>query len=61
MNEKADCREQIDHDRTQDINAARGPAPRAAPAAPGNRRYLLAGLLACGACGRPRRCRQAGG
>jgi site-specific DNA recombinase len=52
MNEKADCREQIDHDRTQDINAARGPAPRAAPAAPGNRRYLLAGLLACGACGR---------
>ncbi len=36
----------------QDINAARGPAPKAAPAAPGNRRYLLAGLLACGACGR---------
>ena len=36
----------------QDINAARGPAPRAALAAPGNRRYLLAGLLACGTCGR---------
>jgi site-specific DNA recombinase len=36
----------------QDINAARGPAPRAAVAAPGNRRYLLAGLLACGTCGR---------
>jgi len=36
----------------QDISAARGPAPHAAPAAPGNRRYLLAGLLACGACGR---------
>ncbi len=36
----------------QDINAARGPAPHAAPAAPGKRRYLLAGLLACGACGR---------
>jgi hypothetical protein len=36
----------------QDINAARGPAPKAAPAAPGNRRYLLPGLLACGACGR---------
>jgi len=36
----------------QDINAARGPAPQAAPAAPNKRRYLLAGLLACGACGR---------
>ena len=36
----------------QDISAARGPAPRAALAAPGNRRYLLAGLLACGTCGR---------
>src|SRR5216683_2832452 len=29
----------------QDVNAARGPAPQAAPAAPGKRRYLLAGLL----------------
>jgi hypothetical protein len=36
----------------QDINAARGPAPTVGPAAPGNRRYLLAGLLACGICGR---------
>jgi hypothetical protein len=36
----------------RDISAARGPAPRAALAAPGNRRYLLAGLLACGTCGR---------
>ncbi len=36
----------------QDISAARGPAPQAAPAAPGTRRYLLAGLLACGTCGR---------
>jgi site-specific DNA recombinase len=36
----------------QDISAARGPAPDAALAAPGKRRYLLAGLLACGACGR---------
>jgi len=36
----------------QDINAARGPAPRAALAAPDKRRYLLAGLLACGRCGR---------
>jgi site-specific DNA recombinase len=37
----------------QDINAARGPAPHAALAARGKpHRYLLAGLLACGACGR---------
>ena len=33
----------------QDINAARGPVPQHAPVL---RRYLLAGLLACGACGR---------
>ena len=33
----------------QDINAARGPAPRDGPVL---RRYLLAGLLACGVCGR---------
>ena len=33
----------------QDINAARGPAPQHAPVL---RRYLLAGLLACGMCGR---------
>ena len=36
----------------QDISAARGPAPKAGPAAPHQRRYLLAGLLACGICGR---------
>jgi len=36
----------------QGINAARGPVPHAAPAAPDKRRYLLAGLLACGTCGR---------
>jgi DNA invertase Pin-like site-specific DNA recombinase len=36
----------------QDINAARGPVPHAAPAAPDKRKYLLAGLLACGTCGR---------
>ncbi len=36
----------------QDISAARGPAPTAGPAAPHKRRYLLAGLLACGICGR---------
>jgi len=33
----------------QDVNAARGPAPQAGPVL---RRYLLAGLLACGVCGR---------
>jgi site-specific DNA recombinase len=36
----------------QDVNAARGPAPRANLAAPQQRRYLLAGLLICGTCGR---------
>ena len=36
----------------QDISAARGPAPKAGPAVPQMRRYLLAGLLACGTCGR---------
>ena len=34
----------------QDVNAARGPAPAEDPAV--LRRYLLAGLLACGVCGR---------
>jgi site-specific DNA recombinase len=33
----------------QDINATRGPVPRDEPVV---RRYLLAGLLACGLCGR---------
>ena len=33
----------------QDISAARGPAPQDGPVL---RRYLLAGLLACGVCGR---------
>ena len=33
----------------QDVNAARGPAPQARPVL---RQYLLAGLLACGVCGR---------
>jgi len=36
----------------QDISAARGPSPRGDPAGPARRRYLLAGLLACGVCGR---------
>jgi site-specific DNA recombinase len=33
----------------QDVNAARGPVPQDEPVL---RRYLLAGLLACGMCGR---------
>jgi site-specific DNA recombinase len=36
----------------QDVTAARDPAPATAPAAPGTRRYLLAGLLVCALCGR---------
>ncbi len=37
----------------QAVNAARGPVPRGDPAAlEGQRRYLLAGLLTCGTCGR---------
>ncbi|TVY98985.1 recombinase family protein [Trebonia kvetii] len=36
----------------QDINAARGPSPRNDLAGPDKRRYLLAGLLTCGVCGR---------
>jgi site-specific DNA recombinase len=36
----------------QDVSAARGPAPETGPAVPRRRRYLLAGLLVCAACGR---------
>jgi len=36
----------------QDISAARGPAPAIGLTAPRKRRYLLAGLLICGGCGR---------
>ena len=36
----------------QDISAARGPAPGAGLGVPARRRYLLAGLLICGMCGR---------
>jgi DNA invertase Pin-like site-specific DNA recombinase len=36
----------------QDVNAARGPAPRDGISAPGRTRYLLPGLLTCAACGR---------
>jgi DNA invertase Pin-like site-specific DNA recombinase len=36
----------------QDVHAARGPSPHGDPASPERRRYLLAGLLVCGTCGR---------
>jgi site-specific DNA recombinase len=36
----------------QGINAARGPSPQGDLAVLGKRRYLLAGLLVCGTCGR---------
>jgi hypothetical protein len=36
----------------QDVSAARGAAPAGGPAVPERRRYLLAGLLVCGTCGR---------
>ena len=36
----------------QDVNAVRGPSPRTGPGEPQKRRYLLAGLLKCGVCGR---------
>jgi DNA invertase Pin-like site-specific DNA recombinase len=36
----------------QDVSAARGPAPRGDVGIPERRRYLLAGLLVCGWCGR---------
>jgi site-specific DNA recombinase len=36
----------------QDISAAHGPAPHSALAGPVRRRYLLAGLVICGICGR---------
>jgi hypothetical protein len=39
----------------QDISAARGPAPGMGLTGSRKRRYLLAGLLVCGGCGR-RRC-----
>jgi site-specific DNA recombinase len=36
----------------QSVNAARGPAPKDDLVMPQRRRYLLAGLLVCGVCGR---------
>ena len=40
---------EADFTAAQDVNAARGPVPKSEPVL---RRYLLAGLLACGVCGR---------
>jgi len=36
----------------QDVSAARGPAPRGEVSPPDRRRYLLAGIIVCGTCGR---------
>jgi site-specific DNA recombinase len=43
---------EADYIAAQDFNAARGPSPRTDPGGPEKRRYLLAGLLKCGTCGR---------
>jgi hypothetical protein len=43
---------EADYIAAQDVNAARGPSPRTDPGGPEKRRYLLAGLLKCGTCGR---------
>ena len=43
---------EADYIAAQDISAARGPSPESDLAVPQRRRYLLAGLLACGTCGR---------
>jgi len=43
---------EADYIAAQDVNAIRGPSPRTDPGGPEMRRYLLAGLLACGVCGR---------
>jgi site-specific DNA recombinase len=42
----------VDFIAAQDISAARGPPPDVDLAIPQQRRYLLAGLLVCGTCGR---------
>jgi hypothetical protein len=36
----------------QDVNAARGPAPRREVSPSERRRYVLAGIIVCGTCGR---------
>ncbi|MGH3204035.1 MAG: recombinase family protein [Streptosporangiaceae bacterium] len=43
---------EADYIAAQDVNAVRGPSPRTVPGELEKRRYLLAGLLKCGVCGR---------
>ena len=43
---------EVDFIAAQEISAARGPSPSDDMSAPRKRRYLLAGLLVCGRCGR---------
>ena len=43
---------EADYIAAQDVNAARGPSPQTSPGGLEQRRYLLAGLLRCGVCGR---------
>jgi hypothetical protein len=43
---------EADYIAAQDVGAARGPAPRGEVSSPERRRYLLAGIIACGTCGR---------
>ncbi len=43
---------EADYIAAQDVNATRGPSPSTGLGGPGKRRYLLAGLLKCGVCGR---------
>ena len=43
---------EADYIAAQDVCAAPGPAPRAEVSSPERRRYLLAGIIVCGTCGR---------
>jgi site-specific DNA recombinase len=43
---------EADYIAAQDVGAARGPAPRGEVSSPERRRYLLAGIIVCGTCGR---------
>jgi site-specific DNA recombinase len=43
---------QADFIAAQDVSAARGPEPRGEVSLPQIRRYLLAGVIVCGTCGR---------
>jgi site-specific DNA recombinase len=43
---------EADYIAAHDVSAARGPAPRGEVSSPERRRYLLAGIIVCGTCGR---------